>query len=110
MDLYLAESFDGGDSWQPNLRLSTVSSDLNRAPLTPGGRMVGDYQAVVPALNFGAPAFAVWVDARDALLGPVRRRDQPDAGNHVRGVAAAGLPGHRPVHAHDQLGRGRPGW
>lgn len=63
-DLYLAESFDGGDTWQPNLRLSAASSDLSRAPLSPGGRMVGDYQGVVPALNFGAPAVAVWVDAR----------------------------------------------
>ncbi len=70
MDLYLAESFDGGDTWQPNLRLSTESSDLTRAPLTSSGRMVGDYQAIVPALNFDAPAFAVWVDNRNATPDP----------------------------------------
>ncbi len=70
VDLYLAESFDGGDTWQPNLRLSTESSDLTRAPLTDTGRMVGDYQGIVPALNFSAPAFAVWVDARDATPDP----------------------------------------
>lgn len=70
VDLYLAESFDGGDTWQPNLRLSTASSDLTRAPLTDTGRMVGDYQGIVPALNFDAPGFAVWVDCRDATPDP----------------------------------------
>ncbi len=70
VDLYLAESFDGSNTWQPNLRLSTESSDLTRAPLTSSGRMVGDYQAIVPALNFNAPAFAIWVDTRDATPDP----------------------------------------
>ncbi len=64
VDLYLAESFDGGETWKANLRLSTVSSDLRLAPLTPYGRMVGDYQGLVPALSFSAPAVAVWVDTR----------------------------------------------
>lgn len=64
VDLYLAESFDGGDTWGPNVRLSTASTDLNRAPLTGSGRMVGDYQGLVPALNLEAPGVAVWVDAR----------------------------------------------
>ncbi|MEK7684743.1 MAG: sialidase family protein [Verrucomicrobiota bacterium] len=70
VDLYLAESFDGGDTWKANLRLSTVSSDLRLAPLTPYGRMVGDYQGMVPALSSNAPAVAVWVDTRTGSPDP----------------------------------------
>ena len=64
VDLYLAESFDGGETWGPNLRLSDVSSDLMLAPLTPSGRMIGDYHGIVPALNFDTPGVVVWVDTR----------------------------------------------
>lgn len=70
VDSYLAESFDGGDTWQAGIRLTTTSSDLNRAPLTGAGRMLGDYQGIVPALNFGAPAVAIWIDTRDATPDP----------------------------------------
>lgn len=64
VDLYLAESFDGGATWEPSLRVSEVSSDLNLAPLTASGRMLGDYQGLVPALNLEAPGFGIWVDTR----------------------------------------------
>lgn len=64
VDLYLAESFDGGDTWEPNLRLSDVSSDLRLAPLTGDGRLLGDYQGIVPALNLDVPGVAVWIDTR----------------------------------------------
>jgi len=64
VDLYLAESFDGGANWEPGLRVSEVSSDLNLAPLTASGRMLGDYQGLVPALNLEAPGFGIWVDTR----------------------------------------------
>ncbi|MBI4323857.1 MAG: exo-alpha-sialidase [Chloroflexi bacterium] len=70
VDLYLAESFDGGDTWKANLRLSAVSSDLRLAPLTPTGRMLGDYQGMVPALNSNAPAVAIWVDTRSGSPDP----------------------------------------
>ena len=40
-------------------------------------RMVGDYQGIVPALNFDTPGFAVWVDTRtgspDPFVSSVRR-------------------------------------
>jgi len=36
IDLFLAQSFDGGTTWQQNLRLSTVSTDARLAPLTRG--------------------------------------------------------------------------
>jgi hypothetical protein len=64
VDLYLAESFDAGKTWQPNLRLTGVSSDLSLAPLTSQGRMLGDYQGIAPAWNFAAPAVAIWIDTR----------------------------------------------
>jgi Immunoglobulin domain len=70
VDLYLAESFDGGDTWQPNIRLSDVSSDLRLAPLTGDGRMLGDYQGIVPALNSNAPGVAVWIDTRNGNPDP----------------------------------------
>src|SRR5437867_3780874 len=67
-DLYLAESFDGGDSWEPNIRLSDFSSDLRRAAVRGGsggaGVLLGDYQAIVPSLNFDTPGVAVWIDTR----------------------------------------------
>lgn len=69
-DLYLAESFDGGDTWQPNLRLSEFSSDLRLAPLIFTWRWVCDYQGIVPALNFDIPGVAVWIDSRAGNLDP----------------------------------------
>lgn len=69
-DTYLAESFDGGETWPPNVRLSSESSDLRRAPRTAGGYMVGDYLGIVPALNLDSPVWAVWVDARSASPDP----------------------------------------
>jgi hypothetical protein len=70
VDVYLAESFDGGLTWLPNLRLSTVPSDLHLAPLTSQGRLLGDYHAIVPALDFATPALAVWIDTRTGSPDP----------------------------------------
>ena len=64
VDLYLAESFDGGQTWQPNQRITESSSDLRKAPLTADGYMLGDYQGVAPALDFQTPAVACWIDTR----------------------------------------------
>jgi hypothetical protein len=64
VNMYLAESFDGGETWQANVRVSEIASDLNLAPLTPSGRMLGDYHGIVPSLGFGAPGVGVWVDTR----------------------------------------------
>ncbi len=69
-DLYLAESFDGGETWRPNLRLSEQMSDLRLAPLTPNGRMIGDYHAVVPALDLQQAAAAIWIDTRSGSPDP----------------------------------------
>jgi hypothetical protein len=64
VDVYLAESFDGGDTWEPNLRLTEFSSDLRKAPLIGAQRWLGDYFGLVPALNFDIPAVAIWIDNR----------------------------------------------
>jgi hypothetical protein len=73
-DLYLAESFDGGQSWHPNRRLSSASSDLRKAPLTATGFMLGDYLGIVPALGPAYPGIACWIDARDATPDPYVQR------------------------------------
>ena len=69
-DYYLAESFDGGETWEPNLRLSEVSSDLRMAPLTGSGRMFADYQGIAPAVNRETPGVAVWIDTRSGNPDP----------------------------------------
>ncbi len=70
VDAYLAESFDSGTTWEPNRRLSTVSSDLRKAPLTPRGRMLGDYQGIVGSVGMKIPAIALWIDTRDETPDP----------------------------------------
>ena len=37
VDLYLAQSFDFGNTWQPNIRLTSVSTDASLAPLAAAG-------------------------------------------------------------------------
>jgi hypothetical protein len=64
VDLYLAQSFDGGATWQPNIRLTSTSTDASLAPLTASGYMLGDYLGVAPTTNPMVPAVPVWVDTR----------------------------------------------
>jgi hypothetical protein len=64
VDVFLAQSFDGGTTWQANIRLTSVSSDVRLAPLTGMGYMLGDYQGIVPPLRPQVPAVAVYVDTR----------------------------------------------
>lgn len=64
VDLYLAQSFNGGMTWQPNIRLTPVSTDASLAPLTPSGYMLGDYQGVAEPTNPNVPAVPVWIDTR----------------------------------------------
>ncbi len=64
LDLYLAQSFDGGATWQPNIRVSSTSSDATLAPLTGGGYMLGDYQGIAPPIRPHVPAVPVWIDTR----------------------------------------------
>ncbi len=64
VDVYLAQSFDGGATWQPNLRLSSTSTDAELAPRTSQGFMLGDYLGIAGANNPNVPAVPVWVDTR----------------------------------------------
>ena len=64
VDVYLAQSFDGGNTWQPNIRLTSVSTDATLSPLTPAGHMLGDYIGVAESTNPNVPAVPVWIDNR----------------------------------------------
>ena len=64
IDLYLAQSFDGGATWQPNIRLTSTSTDAAFAPLTSQGYMLGDYMGIAGAKNANVPAVPVWIDTR----------------------------------------------
>lgn len=101
VDLYLAESFDGGLTWEPNTRISTTSSDLSRAPLTSAGRMLGDYQGLVPSLTLQSPGLAVWVDTRGGSPDPfgaiIRRRVGPSFANWQRLLFAGAVDEGRPA-------------
>ncbi|MGH8095063.1 MAG: sialidase family protein [Chthoniobacterales bacterium] len=63
-NLYLAQSFDGGATWQPNIRLTSVTTDASLAPLTSDGYMLGDYLGIAETTEVNVPAVPVWVDTR----------------------------------------------
>lgn len=71
VDLYMAESFDGGLSWQPNTRLTDFSSDLRKAPQINSNYMLGDYHGIVPPLDFESPAWVAYCDTRSGNADPV---------------------------------------
>src|SRR5437762_9921440 len=64
VDLYLAQSFDFGNTWQPNVRLTSVSTDASLAPLTANGYMLGDYLGLAQTTRPTVPAVPIWVDTR----------------------------------------------
>ena len=63
-NLYLAQSFDGGATWQPNIRLTSETTDASLAPLTGGYYMLGDYLGIAPTTGPDVPAVPIWVDTR----------------------------------------------
>jgi hypothetical protein len=75
VDLFYAQSFDGGVTWQPNVRVSAVSTDATLMPLTSEGYMLGDYLGIAPAAYPNIPAVPVWIDTRtgnpDPFIGRV---------------------------------------
>ncbi|MFM1561983.1 MAG: sialidase family protein [Roseibacillus sp.] len=71
IDLYFTESFDGGDTWEADRRVTKSSLDVTRAPDTgPRGYMLGDYQAITPALSFDKPGFAMWIGVPSTTNSP----------------------------------------
>lgn len=63
-NLYLAQSFDGGATWQPNIRLTNKTTDATLAPLTSEGYLLGDYLGIAESTNSDIPAVPVWIDTR----------------------------------------------
>ena len=70
VDLYLAQSFDFGNTWQPNVRLTSVSTDASLAPLTANGYMLGDYLGLAQTTRPTVPAVPIWVDTRSGNPDP----------------------------------------
>jgi hypothetical protein len=71
VDMFEAQSFDGGATWQPNIRLTSVSTDASLAPQsvdpdsnTARGYMLGDYLGVADPATRNIPAVPVFVDTR----------------------------------------------
>jgi hypothetical protein len=63
-NLYLAQSFDGGVTWQPNIRLTSETTNAALAPLSADGYMLGDYLGIAETTDPDVPAVPVWVDTR----------------------------------------------
>ena len=63
VDLYMAQSLDGGANWQPNIRVTSVSTDASLAPRTAAGYMLGDYLGIAEARP-NVPSVPVWIDTR----------------------------------------------
>lgn len=67
-DMYLAQSFDGGATWQPNIRFTSTSTDAELAPNTgtalAPAYMLGDYLGIAGTTEPNVPAVPVWIDTR----------------------------------------------
>lgn len=96
VDLYLAESLDGGLTWRENVRLTPQTTDMRAAPLTSSGYMLGDYQAIAASRGPAHPAVPIWIDARTGESDPFAARiaddpylwaDAETQGSSFRGVA-----------------------
>ncbi|MEY2603605.1 MAG: hypothetical protein QOH31_1386, partial [Verrucomicrobiota bacterium] len=76
VDLYMAQSFNGGGSWERNIRLTSISTDASLAPLTTDpdgnatGYMLGDYLGVAQSTQQKVPAVPVWIDTRTGNSDP----------------------------------------
>ena len=70
-NLYLAQSFSGGATWQPNIRLTSETTDASLAPLSGDYyHMLGDYLGIAPTTGPNVPAVPVWVDTRTGNSDP----------------------------------------
>lgn len=77
IDHYAALSFDGGVTWQPNVRLSDQISDIRFGPVTGRGIMLGDYLGLAPGLAPDQPCVAIWCDTRTGDADPFIARFAP---------------------------------
>ena len=74
VDMFLAQSFDGGATWQPNIRVTSESTNAALAPNTgttaAPAYMLGDYLGIAESTNANVPAVPVWVDTRTGSPDP----------------------------------------
>jgi hypothetical protein len=84
MDLYVAQSFDGGASFEPNRRVTTVSSN----PTAGTGRagLIGEYIGL--AAPYSARLHPVWTDTREG---------HQDVYTSIIDTTFAGVPDGTPV-------------
>jgi hypothetical protein len=64
VDMFLAFSINRGALWQPNIRLTSISTDASLAPLTAEGYMLGDYLGIAESTRRDVPTVPVWIDTR----------------------------------------------
>jgi len=76
-DLFAAQSFDGGATWQPEIRVSDFTTDLRLAQLSATGYMLGDYLGLAPALTSSQGAIPIWCDTRYGFSEPFISRIAP---------------------------------
>ncbi len=69
-NVYLAESFDGGVTWESNVRVSQEVSDFVNGASSNGDYFYGDYHAMTPALDLATPGVAIWIDGRNGNPDP----------------------------------------
>lgn len=89
VDTFAAFSFDAGTNWTPALRASDVSTDLRLAPLTGGGRMIGDYFGLAGPVGADVPAVVANIDTRAGGPDPYALRVGAAAGLTFAGWRAA---------------------
>lgn len=89
VDTFVAFSFDAGTNWTPALRATDRSTDLRLAPLTGGGRMIGDYFGLAGPLGPDVPAVVASMDTRDGAPDPWALRVGAAAGLTFRSWRAA---------------------
>jgi hypothetical protein len=101
VDHYAALSVDGGATWQPNLRLTEMSSDIRYATATSRGYMLGDYLGLAPPLA-SEPCVAIWCDTRTGDADPFTVRFTPASTPSYTAWATAhgitGFPADDPDH------------
>jgi hypothetical protein len=94
VDHFAALSFDGGATWQPNLRLSEVSSDIKLGPQTSRGVMLGDYLGLVAPFAEDQGCVAAWCDTRTGDSDPFAARFAPvEVSNYGAWSIARVVPG-----------------
>jgi len=77
VDLFAAQSFDGGATWQPEVRVSDFTTDLRLAQLSDTGYMLGDYLGLAPALTPSEGTIPIWCDTRFGFSEPFISRVAP---------------------------------